>query len=405
MTSLTLDDLFYHLPETAIAKYPLAQRDKSKLLQFKRQSISHHVFEDLPDLLPENALLVFNNTKVIQARLYFNTGSGAKIEIFLLEPIHPIEMSLAMQSHATCVWQCMVGNAKRWKNNEALTLEFVLKNKSICLQAILEDKENQYVRFNWSGEVTFAPILELIGNMPIPPYLKREAEEKDKERYQTIFAKESGAVAAPTAALHFTDAVMHKLQRKGIQLLEVTLHVSAGTFAPLKHNNPQEHPMHKEFLSINKSVIEVISKHQGPIIPVGTTSMRTLESVYQFGRMLEEKNEPVFHVPKLFAYESSSELSRIDAVQNVSAFMGRNSLSTLNGSTEIMIMPGYSFGFCDALITNFHQPGSTLIMLVAALLGNAWKEIYAEALTNNYRFLSYGDSSLLWPESSQDVNV
>lgn len=384
----------YLLPEESIAKYPLPERDQSKLLIYRDGAIRHDHFKSIVKEIPEGALMVFNNTKVIPARLYFIKDTGAVIELFLLNPVMPSALLIeAMQSKKNCQWHCTIGNLKRWSPD--VTLRKVIG--SYTLNAKLLDRENHIVEFSWDGDLSFAEVISLSGETPLPPYLKRAAEVTDKQRYQTVYSVHEGAVAAPTAGLHFTDGTLQKLSEKDVKELYVTLHVSAGTFQPVKTQNALEHNMHHEQIVVSKETLVSLVKHEGPIIPVGTTSMRTLESLYWIGLKLVNKLNTPFFIDQEFAYQKFETFPTAkEAIQAVIDHLDNEGNDTLLASTAIYIHPGYQFRICNALVTNFHQPGSTLILLVAAFVGDDWKRIYDEALANNYRFLSYGDSSLLW---------
>jgi S-adenosylmethionine:tRNA ribosyltransferase-isomerase len=394
MTSLNINEYLYELPAERIARYPLQKRDDSKLLVWKKNKITHAGFRQLADFLPTNSFLFFNDTKVIPARLHFLKDTGAVIEIFLLHPIVPSSLLIeAMQATGSCTWNCTIGNLRRWSSGTVLTKTSTHGD----LRAFLQDREKGIVRFTWSTDQSFAEIVSEAGETPLPPYLKREAEASDRERYQTIYSHHEGAVAAPTAGLHFTESVFESLRQKGIGHDFLTLHVSAGTFQPIKTENVNDHPMHKEQLVVSRKNVQNMLKTGRAITPVGTTSMRTLESLYWFGARLSNDKQSNFMIEQDEPYVSESSLSRAQALDHVLDYMDRNSLETLIGETSIFIKPGYKFRMCDALITNFHQPGSTLILLVAAFTGKGWRNIYDEALNNGYRFLSYGDSSLLMP--------
>ncbi|MBR06481.1 MAG: S-adenosylmethionine tRNA ribosyltransferase [Rickettsiales bacterium] len=388
---LNLKDYNYELPESKIAKFPLANRSDSKLLFYNHGSIEHHVFNEITELIPKDSLLVFNDTKVIPARLILNKETGARIEIFLLEPLLPSNVhEQVMSSVESTTWKVMIGNSKKWKIDSELTLEI----GSNLFRAIRMNQDT--VKFVWNTDDTFSEILLKIGQIPLPPYLDREATEEDVPRYQTVYSKNEGAVAAPTAGLHFTDEVLESLQFKGIEKDFLTLHVSAGTFQPIKADTIEEHPMHREQVHVSRTNIEKLLSNE-VIIPVGTTSMRTLESLFWFGQLLETDPESAFFIKKETAYSFTSVISLERSLKNVLSYMKGNRLNSITGQTEIFIYPGYTFRVCSGLITNFHQPGSTLILLVAALLGDNWKKVYDEALNKDYRFLSYGDSSLLFP--------
>ena len=397
--SINLQDYEYNLPEERIAKHPLEKRDHSKLLEYKQGTLHHRHFFNLPDLLEADSLLVYNNTKVIPARLIFQRQTGARIEVFLLQPIAPSRvMSEIMASKKPVVWETMIGNVKKWKEGEELQGSILIGEKEVVLTAKLRDRELKHVEFSWLGEeIAFVDLVEAVGETPLPPYLNRKAEEEDKSRYQTVYSEKEGAVAAPTAGLHFTEEVFEALRKKGIQEAALTLHVSAGTFQPIKVDKVEAHPMHSEQMEITLETIEKLLQHEGKIIAVGTTSVRTLESMYWYGVQLLENKGNLFQIEKLAPYEKRSILpSRKESLEAIQQEMKRSGIDTLFGTTSIFIFPGYPFKLVDGLITNFHQPGSTLVLLIAALVGEDWKKIYQEALDNDYRFLSYGDSSLLW---------
>lgn len=389
--------LSYELPDDRIAKYPLEQRDHSRLLCYDRGNISDHHFYYLPQLLDKHCTLFFNDTKVIPARLFFTKETGALIEVFLLEPVAPSPVvSQAMEATGEVIWQCMVGNYKKWKDGQWLKLQLGEKDKSTLLKAQIVDREQVEIIFQWDNpNLSFAELVEMAGKVPLPPYLNRESEEADKERYQTVYSQHKGAVAAPTAGLHFTDNVLQQLKAKEIKQSFLTLHVSAGTFQPLKVDNPEEHPMHAEQMVIGQNAIDNVLTSER-VIAVGTTSMRTLESLYWFGvRLL--KGITHFHIEKLEIYQKGVLPDRKEAFQAIKDYMIQNQMTHLHGSTEIFIMGDYPFKVCDGLITNFHQPDSTLLMLISSFLRGDWKSVYDHALAHDYRFLSYGDSSLLIP--------
>ncbi|MEX2511663.1 MAG: S-adenosylmethionine:tRNA ribosyltransferase-isomerase [Cyclobacteriaceae bacterium] len=394
-----LSDFQYELPDHYIAKFPLGNRDASKLLHYEEGKITHHHFYELPQLMPEGSLLVFNDTKVIPARLCFQKSTGAKVEIFLLKPLLPsILIQESMGSRSPVTWICMVGNLKRWKEGETLTGKIGISAKSIELKATLRDKSKKEVTFSWiPDQISFAEIIEASGEVPLPPYLNRKATVEDKPRYQTIYSKIEGAVAAPTAGLHFTEKTLQDLKVKKIHSDYLTLHVGAGTFQPIKEEEVINHPMHSEQIVFSRKNIENLVKAEGNIVAVGTTSMRSLESLYWYGVKLIKNEGDVFEIDKLMPYRIKEELpSHHESLNAVINHMENNHLEEITGHTEIFIFPGYDFKICQGLITNFHQPGSTLILLVAAFTKGQWKKIYQEAISHNYRFLSYGDSSLLW---------
>ncbi|MCP4461041.1 MAG: S-adenosylmethionine:tRNA ribosyltransferase-isomerase [Cytophagales bacterium] len=381
--SIDLKDYHYSLPDERIAKFPLPKRSNSKLLLYKNGEISHTIFKSISDHLPEKCILVFNDTKVIPARLIFYKSTGARIEVFLLEPSRPSNYEQNMNAKISCSWHCMIGNSKKWKTEEIEVAEIGLK----------ATRQNDEVTFTWEQDLTFSEILEFAGKIPLPPYIDREVIDSDKDRYQTVYSKHEGAVAAPTAGLHFTDKLLTELDEKGIAKDYLTLHVSAGTFQPIKAETVDDHPMHREQIIITKKNVENLLKSES-IIPVGTTSLRTLESLYWYGVKLLN-GDTDFFIPKLYPYGHSNIPDKTDSLRAVLDYMGENKTSKLVGHTEIFIFPGYTFRICSGLITNFHLPGSTLILLVAAMIGEDWKKVYQEALAQNYRFLSFGDSSLL----------
>lgn len=391
---INIKDYLYTLPDDRIAKFPLAERDQSKLLIYSNAQISHESFKNIPKYLPKDALMVFNNTRVIPARLYFQKETGATIELFLLNPTKPSALLLdAMQSKHACTWQCTIGNLKRWTDGTSLQK----KLGNTILTANLVNRTNQVVEFSWTNELSFAEVVDQSGETPLPPYLKRSPVPSDKERYQTVYSQHEGAVAAPTAGLHFTNEILSSLHQKNIEQAFVTLHVSAGTFQPVKTENALEHPMHSEQIVVEKSLIEKVRKHTTALIPVGTTSMRTLESLYWMGVNVLAKKECPLLVSQHLPYETAvPHPTREESLQALVNYMEEKEEDVLIGHTAIYIHPGYSFKVCDALITNFHQPGSTLLLLIAAFVGDDWKKIYKEAMDKEYRFLSYGDSSLLW---------
>ncbi|WP_422361796.1 S-adenosylmethionine:tRNA ribosyltransferase-isomerase [Reichenbachiella sp.] len=394
--SASLEKYLYELPEHRIAKHPLANRDDSKLLLYQSGNISHQTFKEVVDLVPENALLFLNNTKVIAARLFFHKSTGAQIEVFLTEPILPhTEFQKALKAKNKCTWKCMVGNLKKWKDENVLSLRL---NDQLDIEARLVDREQNLVEFSWNGEQEFLSIVEAAGHVPLPPYLNREEEKEDKDRYQTVFSELEGAVAAPTAGLHFTDEILSQLRKKGVKQDRVTLHVSAGTFRPIKESDFKNHDMHNERIIVNKANIENLLTANGPIIPVGTTALRTLESLYWYGVKLSQDSASKFFVEKNDPYEDHYQgVSLEESMKAILKKMDELDVNELKGETEIFIYPGYAFKVAHGLFTNFHMPASTLVLLVAAFVGEDWQKIYEEALTNDYRFLSYGDTSLLLP--------
>ncbi len=399
MERILIAEYTYDLPENSIAKFPLAQRETSKLLVFKDGEIAHKKFTDCVDLLPQNSLLIFNNTRVVQARLLFSKTAGAKpIEVFCLEPFL-LDVQSAMAAKNEVLFTCLVGNAKRWNDGLLLAHELFVHQKPITLQAEKVGREGDafVIKFTWNGDATFAEVLENAGKVPLPPYLKRDSELADKERYQTVYAKKNGSVAAPTAGLHFTVDVLHQLKSKGVRMAETTLHVGAGTFKPVGTADVREHDMHAEEIHITVEFLETLLNHQGPRFCVGTTSARTLESLYWLGvKCAQQKDLEHLKLEQWDAYNLPQDVPVIEALSALRDFIKSKSVADFFTQTQLIITPGYRFKMIDGLFTNFHQPGSTLILLVAAAVGDAWKKIYAEALANNYRFLSYGDSSLLF---------
>jgi S-adenosylmethionine:tRNA ribosyltransferase-isomerase len=400
--TISMADYSYELPEEKIAQFPLEKRDEAKMLVYRSGQIEHKVFKNLEDYLQEGNLLVFNNTKVIPARLYFRRATGALIEIFLLQPEKPSKiLSVAMQQNEGCSWGCMIGNKRKWKTGEVLERVLQVQEQEVTVTATLEDSDKMIVNFSWDpSRLRFVDIVQAFGELPLPPYLNREVTEKDKNQYQTVYSKNEGAVAAPTAGLHFTERLLARLEEKGIRKNFLTLHVSAGTFQPVKEENALHHPMHSEQLVFNQENIQLlIDAADSKTIAVGTTSMRALESLYWFGVKLIKLNNTEFTIAKLLPYQWQEEElpGKKEALQAVQRHMQEQNLQELIGETEIFIFPGYRLRMCQGLITNYHLPGTTLLLLVAALIGDDWKRVYQEALDNNYRFLSFGDSSLLLP--------
>ena len=394
---IAIADYDYPLPEERIAKYPLAERDHSKLLTYRNGAIDESQFFHLPELLPCNAMLLFNNTKVIHARLFFRKETGALIEVFCLEPYkQPVAQAFEERHH--CSWLCFIGNNKKWKEG-LLTSEFNINNSKYKIQATRREAAGNawVVDFDWTGGMSFAEVIEHAGVIPLPPYLHRDAEESDKERYQTVYADPEGSVAAPTAGLHFTDDVLNAVRAKGIATEFITLHVGAGTFKPVSSDTIGEHEMHVEKVQISRGNLKHIISHLGkPIIPVGTTTVRTLESVYWFGVQLQSNPDmDAMHIKQWDPYTlCKNDIPTKDALQNVLKWMEVHGMEFLDGDTQLLIAPGYRYHVIDGLITNFHQPKSTLLLLVSALIGDAWQDCYRYALDHGFRFLSYGDSCL-----------
>ena len=395
-----ISDYNYNLPDERIAKFPLPVRDQSKLLVYRNGEISETRFTSLPDYVEPGTLMIFNNTKVIQARLHFRKETGALIEIFCLEPIQPNDYALNFQQTEHAAWLCMIGNLKKWKEG-TLTRRMTVKGQDITLAATRGEARgtSHWVDFTWDNPgVTFADILEMFGELPIPPYLNRETQESDKETYQTVYSKIKGSVAAPTAGLHFTQRVLDALRAKGADLEEVTLHVGAGTFKPVKSEEIEGHEMHTEYISVSKGSIEKLIAHEGKALAIGTTSVRTLESLYYIGVTLSQHpdaQEADLHVRQWQPYETHPTLSATEALKHILHYMERHRLDALHTSTQIIIAPGYEYKVVKRMITNFHQPQSTLLLLVSAFIKGDWKRIYDYALSHDFRFLSYGDSSLL----------
>ncbi len=395
MPQLDLGDYQYDLPDERIARYPLPERDQSRLLVYSQGRINHTTFSQITDFLTVDSILFFNNTKVVPARILFEKPTGGRVEVFLLNPANPNElMAEALQSKSPASWKCAVGNARRWPGEISLSKDL----GGGQLFASWNNRRESVVDFRWTPvEMPFARVIDIAGAVPLPPYLKREAEAEDRERYQTVYSRHEGAVAAPTAGLHFTEQIMEALQTKGIQSDFLTLHVSAGTFLPVKAQNPAEHQMHEEEIVVYKHNILNLLEGKRKVIAVGTTAMRTLESLYWFGAALHTDPEAPFRITQDSPYAGMSIVSTQQSLEAVLKRMEQLETDQLVGHTSIYIRPGYRFKVTQGLITNFHQPGSTLLLLIAAFVGNSWKKIYSEALAHPYRFLSYGDSSLLLP--------
>ncbi len=395
---ILIKDYWYELPQEKIALYPLPEREKSKLLVYQNGAIEHARFDKLASFLPTDSTLFFNNTKVIPARILFQKETGAVIELFLLQPVSPNNVvQQAMEAKQTNQWVCTIGNLKRWSLGTTLTKRI----QDFTISAELVDREKGVVEFTWiPGELSFAEIISKIGLTPLPPYLNRPAEESDRHRYQTVYSDPEGAVAAPTAGLHFTEKILNELKRLGHKIEFLTLHVSAGTFQPVKVNNVLDHPMHCEQVIVTINILEILLSSRFNIA-VGTTSMRTLESLYWYGVKLISNPEEEFIIHQFDPYQLPSHFPVEVALNAIVNKMKKEKLESITGETSIMIMPGYSFKITKGLITNFHQPGSTLMLLVAAFIGPSWKRVYEAALQHDYRFLSYGDSSLLLPDYSK----
>ena len=400
--SLSISDYTYELPQSRIAQYPLEQRDTSKLLVYKDGDIHHEEFVELPELLQPNDCLVFNDTKVVHARIHFQRQTGARIEVFCLEPTEPFEVSVAFAKKKSTVWKAMIGNAKRWREGEILSKSIKTESGEYSVKAEIMDKSRSAyaVRLSWDVDLTFAQVLDDIGMLPLPPYLNRDSEVEDEERYQTVYAQAEGSVAAPTAGLHFTKQVFDDLIKRQVQSLFVTLHVGAGTFKPVHSETMQDHEMHRERILVSISALEKmrVASIENRIIAVGTTSMRTIESIYWFGvKLLAIEGVNEFFVGQWEPYELEHKTVEVTAALDaVISWLKDKQKSHLNGFTQLLIAPGYQIRMADALITNFHQPQSTLLLLVAALIGDDWRKVYDYALQNDFRFLSFGDSSILF---------
>lgn len=416
---IRIDDYNYDLPDERIAKFPLKERDHSKLLVFNKGALSDDVFYNLPQYLPKGALMVFNNTRVIQARMHFRKETGALIEVFLMEPAEPADYEQMFQSTVKCSWLCMIGNLKKWKEGP-LKRDFEIKGQKLTLCATMDRSKtaeksggtNYWVDFEWDNpQINFADILDAVGELPIPPYLNRETEESDKVTYQTVYSKIKGSVAAPTAGLHFTDKVLADLDAHGIVRDEVTLHVGAGTFKPVKTEEIEGHKMHSEYIVVHRHTFEHLLEHDCKAIAVGTTSVRTLESLYYIGvKLLRNPNatEDDLHVEQWEPYDLPHDENGLvmvngkavtvrESVQAILDYLNRDHLEALHTSTQIIIAPGYVYKIVKMLVTNFHQPKSTLLLLVSAFLKGDWRKVYDYALSHDFRFLSYGDSNLLMP--------
>lgn len=391
---IRIEDYDYELTEDRIAKYPLERRDHSKLLVYEKGAIAERHFFDLPKLVPQGALMVRNNTRVIRARLEFKKETGAQIEIFCLEPHDPSDYERSFASEGGCEWKCLVGNSKKWHDGEV-----TLENEQVKVKAkrVSNDGETSVIRFEWDGGKTFAQVLESTGELPIPPYLHRKTEEKDLTTYQTVYSHVKGSVAAPTAGLHFTEEVFGRLREKGVKIDDVTLHVGAGTFKPVKSETIGEHAMHGEVIEVRRETVEDLLAHRGKVVAVGTTSVRTLESLYYIGVRLAKKNgegETELDVGQWEPYGDES-VGDEEALRAIVEYMDKRETDVIRARTHIMIAPGYRFHYVNRLITNFHQPKSTLMLLVAAFVGEDWHKIYDYALAHEFRFLSYGDGCYL----------
>ncbi len=396
---IRIEDYDYSLPDGRIAKYPLARRDSSKLLEYRDGTVSEHVFHDIPDLIPSDSIMVFNDTKVVPARLHFQRETGAHIEVFCLEPVFPSEYNLIFAQTSSCRWKCIVGNVKKWKS-DVLSLYNPDSDPSVSgldLKAVLieRDGETSVVEFTWNGGLPFSRVLEICGSIPIPPYLNRETEAIDQERYQTLYARFRGSVAAPTAGLHFTDDVLQRIKAKGVDMETVCLHVGAGTFLPVKSSEISGHTMHREPFVVKRGFLEDLRRGGRPVTAVGTTSVRTLESLYYIGVKCIENGRPE-DIGQWMPYEKDYAYTLEEALDAIIGYLDSNSLDELKAGTRIIIVPGYRFRVVDILVTNFHQPKSTLLLLISAFVDGDWRRIYDYALSHDFRFLSYGDSSVLF---------
>ena len=399
---IRIEDYDYPLPDDRIARYPLERRDASGLLEYRDGKISEHHFYDIPALLPENALMIFNDTKVVPARLHFCRPTGAHIEIFCLEPVEPAEYVSMFSVTEKCRWKCMIGNVKRWKSdvlslyNPGNAPEITALGLKACL--VERTGETSVVEFSWNGDIPFSKVLELCGSVPIPPYLNRETEEIDKERYQTLYAHYRGSVAAPTAGLHFTEEVLDAIKGRGIETATVCLHVGAGTFLPVKTSDVAEHTMHREPFAVTRELIGKLRDGGRPVVAVGTTSVRTLESLYFAGVECIEKGHPD-ETGQWEPYGREYGYTLAESMDALLGYMDAEGIDTYIAGTKIIIVPGYRFRVVDVLVTNFHQPQSTLLLLISAFVGGGWRPVYDYALEHGFRFLSYGDSSLLFRQN------
>lgn len=396
VAEIKIEDYNYPLPDERIAQHPLSERDKCRLLMRSHSGeLTEHTFAELPGLLPEGTMLVYNNTRVVNARLRFRKSGGARIEVFCLEPVSPHDYQMSFSAQGRCSWTCFVGNSKRWKS-DPLEMTVEIDSTQVVLQAVRLEKSDSgsVVEFSWDKpEFTFSQIIEAAGEIPIPPYLNRPTEKADTDDYQTVFSRIEGSVAAPTAGLHFTPEVLQTIDSKGMLRREVTLHVGAGTFQPVKSETIGDHGMHSEFISVQRELIAELAATDRPVVAVGTTSVRTLESLYHFGRMIAEGLEPD-EVPQWYPY-SGKKLSAREALGYLLGYLDRHGLDRFTATTRIMIAPGYEYMVVKGMVTNFHQPQSTLLLLVSAFTRGDWRRMYDFALERGFRFLSYGDAQLL----------
>ena len=402
LKNVRIEDYTYSLDDDRIAKFPLENRSLSKLLIYKDGNIKKDVFSNVPNLLKKNQLLIFNNTRVIHARIFFKKTTGANLEIFCLEPRMPIDYALNFAAKGSCVWSCMVGHLKKWKEGN-IVCDFKYGENSYVLSAekLKQEGGEVEIKFTWDADISFSEVLEACGKIPIPPYLNRESDASDEIRYQTVYSKIEGSVAAPTAGLHFTNEILSDLKSKGIDVESLTLHVGAGTFRPVKSKNIGGHNMHTEHIVINRHLIEILKNYaerkndEINIIAVGTTSVRTLESLYWMGVKRILGNEVFWEVGQWETYEVEKQYTLLESMESLLEWFDQSGREILQANTTIIIVPGYKYRVVDAMFTNFHQPQSTLLLLVAAAVGGDWKRIYRYALDNNFRFLSYGDSNFL----------
>ncbi len=394
---IKISEYLYDLPDSKIAQYPLSNRDSSKLLVYKNGKIIDSNFKQIYQFIPENSLIVFNNTKVIPARLFFYKSSGAKIEIFCLEPVSDItDFQIEFHKKEKSEWKCFVGNASKWKSGLVNTnFNYNGKNYKITAEVKNKIEDEYFIEFKWNNDLTFGEIIEILGKTPLPPYIRRESQPSDKIQYQTVYAKIDGSVAAPTAGLHFTKNVFNELKLKNCSFEFLTLNVGAGTFKPIKSKIINLHKMHSEFFCVSDVLLNKILKFKNNIVSVGTTTVRALESVYWFGIKLLNNKSSDFFIEQWYPYQSEI-IPLENSINEVLNFMELKKINKIFGTTELMIIPGYNFLTSDILITNFHLPGSTLLLLIAAFIGDDWKKVYDFALKNDFRFLSYGDSSLLF---------
>lgn len=398
LKNIEIKEYSYVLPEERIAKFPLSDREASRLLVYERGEIREGRFGDVRRMLKPGQMLVFNNTKVIHARLFFQKGTGGRIEVFCLEPYLPADYAQNFAASGSCEWSCMVGNLKKWREGE-ISCAFEYRGRQTFLKAVKSEVKSGgevIVRFSWEENLSFSEVLECCGRIPIPPYLGRDSEASDEERYQTVYSKEEGSVAAPTAGLHFTESILEDLKGAGVNIGEVTLHVGAGTFRPVKAEKIGEHDMHTEHIVVSKELVKRLRDKTGDVVAVGTTSVRTLESLYWMGVKCLEGYSDFGYVGQWECYGLPGRYTLAESMDALAEWFGRTGEEKLKVATTILILPGYRYRVVDALFTNFHQPQSTLLLLVAAAVGEDWKKIYGYALAHGFRFLSYGDGSLLW---------